>query len=87
MAKANSTRAQIDATPTERVIVPMIAVADSTDLDEVAHSVSNVLAFMATALRDGFDFGGNRDLQDGAGLILEACANTINVHFREGGVE
>lgn len=55
---------------------PMLCHSD--DAMEATSSVRNVLLFMAAALGDGFDFGGNREMLDGASLILETCADTLS---------
>ncbi|HMV58737.1 MAG TPA: hypothetical protein PKD38_16185 [Nitrospira sp.] len=59
---------------------PLLSHSDNQT--EAAHSVSNVLAFMSEVLRSGVELNDSKDVLDGAGLILETCANTLNFHFR-----
>jgi hypothetical protein len=63
---------------------PLLAHCD--DPDEAARSVCNVLSFMSIVFRDRIDFGGSQAALDGAGLILETCADTLDFHLtKEGG--
>lgn len=56
----------------------------SNDATEAANSVANVCRFMARALDDGSD-ALDRDERDGARVILETCAETLERHFTKGG--
>lgn len=71
---------QAPETPT----TPCPMLCHSDDETEAVNSVRNVLWFMACALRDGLDFAGDQRLLDGAGLILETCAETLSYYIPSG---
>lgn len=77
MATANTTSADEGAN-----IRPMLCQSDTQT--EAINSVRNVLLFMSVVLRDGIDFGGNKQIIDGAGLILETCSETLSFHLPAG---
>lgn len=65
----------------EGAITPSALLSHADDPTEAAQSVRNVLSFMSMVLLDGVDFGGNTSAMEGAGLILETCAATLDAHF------
>ena len=80
MAKANSTPRLVGEDSKGQIppATPSPMLCHSDDATEATNSVRNVLYFMACALREGFDFAGDEKLLDGAGLILETCAETLS---------
>ncbi|MBI4997286.1 MAG: hypothetical protein HZC22_10400 [Rhodocyclales bacterium] len=59
-------------------VAPAALLAHSNDLVEAIDSVSHVLQFMSMAIQA--DLSGSTVALDGAGLILETCANTLEFH-------
>lgn len=79
MAKANSTRTKKHSAAAPAAVKAMLCHSD--DREEAMTSVSNVLWFMAAVLREDFDFCGDQQMLDGAGLILETCSETLSHHI------
>lgn len=83
MANSNSTRTtKTPAEAEQKAFAAMLC--HSEDKDEAVTSVSNVIRFMSRAMAAcGSDIVDGE--VDGARIILETCADTLDSHFATGG--